>query len=338
MTGRSSSNEAGYSLIEVLVTVVIVGIAFVVFVGGMGVAIIGSDRHRKVAVTQASIRSFAEAVKAASYVDCAPLSTYEASYSPTSPNRLTVGSGGTNAVAHIAPSLEPDGSSQLLVFYALAAASSFSQPTGMAERWDRTATGLTVAFDDQALAGAAASGTRQSDSPLAGDWVAQVVSISGPAGAVAPRPDFPTFTTSANSITLPKPSGTTAGDAMFAQVAVRAANATVTAPSGWVLVASQTIGTSLKSLIYERTAASVNANWYVWSFSSNTAAAGGIVSYPGVGGSYARKVDSIEYGDGTSWASTCTAGDDGGLQRIGLSVKSADGKIVDSIVIVKRRP
>lgn len=64
-------SEAGLTLIELLVTVVILGIAFAVIVGGMMTSIISSDVHRKGATAGTVLQSYAEAIKAVVY-DPAP--------------------------------------------------------------------------------------------------------------------------------------------------------------------------------------------------------------------------------------------------------------------------
>ncbi len=67
MRCRRTRDEAGLTLIEVLVTVAILGIAFVTVVGGMAVSIAGSDMHRKQATSQTVLRNLAEFLKAADY-------------------------------------------------------------------------------------------------------------------------------------------------------------------------------------------------------------------------------------------------------------------------------
>ena len=57
------SGESGVTLIEMLVTVVIMGIAFVAIVGGMTTSIFGSDLHRKQATAETVLRSYGESVK-----------------------------------------------------------------------------------------------------------------------------------------------------------------------------------------------------------------------------------------------------------------------------------
>lgn len=66
---RAADREAGSTLIEVLVAVVIMGLAFVVIVGGIGTAIIGSDLQQQQASMDAALRSAAEQM---SYMACPP--------------------------------------------------------------------------------------------------------------------------------------------------------------------------------------------------------------------------------------------------------------------------
>ena len=75
------AGEAGLTLVELLVTIAIMGIAFAVLVGGMGTAVLGSDLHRKQADAENILRSFAETVKSAAYVDCAQPSDYQRLFS-----------------------------------------------------------------------------------------------------------------------------------------------------------------------------------------------------------------------------------------------------------------
>lgn len=89
-TGAEYS-EAGFTLVEMLVTVAIVGIAFAVFVGGMLTSIIGSDSHRKAANVDLAARTFADAIESlgTSYFDCtntnaATVAHYQAAYAPPS--------------------------------------------------------------------------------------------------------------------------------------------------------------------------------------------------------------------------------------------------------------
>ena len=81
MTGGRSGNrrrdESGATLIEVLVAVVIMGIAFVVIVGGIGTAIIGSDLQRQRATADVALRTAAERIVGEiPYTPCATSADY----------------------------------------------------------------------------------------------------------------------------------------------------------------------------------------------------------------------------------------------------------------------
>ncbi|MFD5141863.1 prepilin-type N-terminal cleavage/methylation domain-containing protein [Streptomyces sp. NPDC058401] len=63
--------EEGETLIEVLVAVVLIGVAFVAILGGMGTAMISSVTQQKVTSADSVVRSAAEKVVGAPYVSCA---------------------------------------------------------------------------------------------------------------------------------------------------------------------------------------------------------------------------------------------------------------------------
>lgn len=71
-------DDVGLSLPEILLTIAIVGIAFAAILGGMVTSIVVSDLHRKQAMTDALVRSAAEAIKdpGVAYVDCAGPGAY----------------------------------------------------------------------------------------------------------------------------------------------------------------------------------------------------------------------------------------------------------------------
>ena len=64
--GRSGS-ESGFSLIEVLIAVSIVGITFVGLLGAMATTVLSSGRHRAQAVAEVEVRRYAELVTAATW-------------------------------------------------------------------------------------------------------------------------------------------------------------------------------------------------------------------------------------------------------------------------------
>jgi Tfp pilus assembly protein PilV len=74
--------DQGETLLEVLISVMIMGVAIVVLLGGLGTSIRMSDIHRKQAAAGALVRAFAESIEAAvaasptAYRDCADKATY----------------------------------------------------------------------------------------------------------------------------------------------------------------------------------------------------------------------------------------------------------------------
>ena len=85
---RSPRSEAGMTLVEVLVTVVILGIAVVGILSGLGSASRSSYAHRKLVNSDVIVRSYAEAIKEkvrlGGYVNCAKKDDYNNSgiYTP----------------------------------------------------------------------------------------------------------------------------------------------------------------------------------------------------------------------------------------------------------------
>jgi type II secretory pathway pseudopilin PulG len=78
VTPSTSANrdlERGETLVELLLAIVILGIAGVAVLGGLGTSIIVSDAHRKQTVSGAAVRAYAEQlqtkVAALGYVSCA---------------------------------------------------------------------------------------------------------------------------------------------------------------------------------------------------------------------------------------------------------------------------
>ena len=72
-------NDRGETLIELLVTIVIMGLAFGAIIAGVGVAIASSDSHRQEATAEGVLRSYAERLtdpKDVPYVDCANAGSY----------------------------------------------------------------------------------------------------------------------------------------------------------------------------------------------------------------------------------------------------------------------
>lgn len=73
---RPATGDDGYTLVEVLVAVVILGVAFTSLLGAFGMSIIGSDIHKQQSQVEAVIDGAAENVKAATHVVCASPASY----------------------------------------------------------------------------------------------------------------------------------------------------------------------------------------------------------------------------------------------------------------------
>jgi len=92
------SREGGFTLTEVLVALVILGVAVFGVVGAMGASMLASDVHRKTVTADSIIRSYAERLNGAVYQECATpaVSQYQAAGTG-----VTVPSGFTASVTNI---------------------------------------------------------------------------------------------------------------------------------------------------------------------------------------------------------------------------------------------
>jgi type II secretory pathway pseudopilin PulG len=85
--------ESGETLLELLVTITIMGAAFVAIIAGVGVAIASSDSHRQEATAEGVVRSYAERIQDSRdvpYVDCATTATYASPAGFAAPSGWTV--------------------------------------------------------------------------------------------------------------------------------------------------------------------------------------------------------------------------------------------------------
>ena len=87
---RRADPESGFTLIEVLVTVSLLSIAFVAILGALTVLITSTAQHRRATQAEAVARNAAEYVKSAGvpYVPCA--STYDLAAMPNIPAHFAV--------------------------------------------------------------------------------------------------------------------------------------------------------------------------------------------------------------------------------------------------------
>jgi prepilin-type N-terminal cleavage/methylation domain-containing protein len=71
-------DEGGYTLSEVLVALVIVGVAIVAIIGSLGSSVFISRVHRDIVTSDATVRRYAEQLTVATYVPCATPAQYPA--------------------------------------------------------------------------------------------------------------------------------------------------------------------------------------------------------------------------------------------------------------------
>jgi type II secretory pathway pseudopilin PulG len=87
-----AQGEAGESLVELLLTVLIIGIVFVAVIGALGTTIIASDLHRRQSSAEVLLVDALESVKRQAYVPCSSAGTgsYDATAGVTVPDGWTV--------------------------------------------------------------------------------------------------------------------------------------------------------------------------------------------------------------------------------------------------------
>jgi prepilin-type N-terminal cleavage/methylation domain-containing protein len=68
--------EGGFTLTEVLAALIILGVAITAILAAMGTSIITADTHRKLVSDDAILRSYAEQLQSAPFVECATPAQY----------------------------------------------------------------------------------------------------------------------------------------------------------------------------------------------------------------------------------------------------------------------
>jgi hypothetical protein len=114
----------------------------------------------------------------------------------------------------------------------------------------------------------------------------------GGGGSVTFRASAFAANATVNNLVISKPAGVQAGDVMGAVVDVKV-NPTITAPTGWALVSTNSNGSELTQKIYTHVAGAAEPTTYRWSFNENRAATGAILAYSGVSTSSPVEVTSV---------------------------------------------
>jgi Tfp pilus assembly protein PilV len=102
---NTTGDDRGETLLELLVALVIMGIAVVAIVGGLASSILISDVHRRQAQTGVVVRDYAEALQAAitadqaNYIACAGPASYAPSAAAVAGTGFTVPSGYTGSAS-----------------------------------------------------------------------------------------------------------------------------------------------------------------------------------------------------------------------------------------------
>ena len=81
---RQNADESGLSLVEALVTVLVLAVGFAVLAAGLAAAVAASGLHRAQAAVDRTLRDYAETVEAAAWQECTETSTPAYAYAPPS--------------------------------------------------------------------------------------------------------------------------------------------------------------------------------------------------------------------------------------------------------------
>ena len=115
------------------------------------------------------------------------------------------------------------------------------------------------------------------------------VTIAGSGPALSALPSGAAVTTArtfGSTITLPRPTTTTAGDVLVASIDARlSGTATIAPPSGWVLIRRDSSAPGYRSLsqaLYYKLAGSSEPASYRWTLASSVSAAGAILDLKGI--------------------------------------------------------
>ena len=128
MTRRAVVSDDGLTLIELLITITILGLAITAMLGGMITLLSTSGLHRNQADVSSVVESAAEAVKADTYTSCAAsYSVPSSGQSDASVTSVTVSYWNTTGTGFTTPCPTPDQGLQLVTITATSNNGSVSQ-------------------------------------------------------------------------------------------------------------------------------------------------------------------------------------------------------------------
>ena len=94
-------SDAGETLVEVVITMVIMSVVISALFAGFSTAARASKAHRDAVTADAVLRNYAEAVKSAVRTGCSGGATYNASYTPPSGYAVSAAPSVTNAACPV---------------------------------------------------------------------------------------------------------------------------------------------------------------------------------------------------------------------------------------------
>jgi len=157
--------------------------------------------------------------------------------------------------------------------------------------------------------------------PGGSDSVTRTVEVSASASAISFRGSSSAANTTATSVGGNLPSATQPGDLVVAAVSTRGAP-TITAPSGWTLVRQDANGSTSRTAVYVRRAASGDPASVSWGLSSSQAAVVSFSSYSGVSSSTPVEASSGTVRTTSSRSVTAPSVTTGGAGRVVVGIFS----------------
>ncbi|MCK8504205.1 cell wall anchor protein [Myxococcus fulvus] len=221
-----------------------------------------------------------------------------AGVNPANPIDTHAGKSNSGSTAFTTPQLSTSTAGGAAVWFGAQAwtgaacpTSAIEPPAGFTETYDTclvsSSQGLVFNAALMPLTGAGLLGPFNGSSTFAETNVAQVVALRraevAPPSGVALRGSSRNSGLSLASLSIPKPSGTAANDALIARVIVRNnISATVTPPAGWTFLRSEQSAFAIRTWIFYRVAGASEPASYTFGLDATTHMAGSVEAFSGV--------------------------------------------------------